>query len=117
MLKERRQANDMVTRDFLQAETAADLAATHAAQCMATMLQARAGARLPVGTGLAALRLVSEGANALIQARQSFVEAHRLLVEVRGDIGIRAFGDEAQCPPTGLDEMPAAPPLKLVANA
>ncbi|MGH6616846.1 hypothetical protein [Sphingomonas sp.] len=116
MLKQRRQANEIVTRDFLQAEAAADHAATQAAQCMVTMLQARQNANLPFGTGLEAFRLVSEGASALVKARQSFVEAHRLLAEVRHEIGITGYGDISECPPTdnpkSMDE-----PLRLVAAA
>ncbi|MGY4395651.1 hypothetical protein ACVWZA_000812 [Sphingomonas sp. UYAg733] len=117
MLKERRQANDIVTRDFLQAEAATDRAATQAAQCMVTMLQARQNANLPVGTGIEALRLVSEGASALVKARQSFVEAHRILAEVRAEIGLtRSFGDTGECPPTEpTGEIDA--PFRLVSAA
>ncbi|MDB5681045.1 MAG: hypothetical protein JWO16_850 [Sphingomonas bacterium] len=116
MLKERRQANDIVTRDFLQAEAATDRAATQAAMCMATMLQARQNANLPVGTGLEALRLVSEGASALVKARQSFVEAHRILADVRAEIGITGYGDISECPPTDPAAM-IEEPLRLVAVA
>ncbi|QNA86171.1 hypothetical protein G4G27_20935 [Sphingomonas sp. So64.6b] len=114
MLKERRQANDIVTRDFLQAEAATDRAATQAAQCMVTMLQARQTANLPVGTGIEALRLVSEGASALVKARQSFVEAHRILADVRAEIGITGYGDSSECPPT---EGTLATPHRLAAVA
>ncbi|WP_267379331.1 MULTISPECIES: hypothetical protein [unclassified Sphingomonas] len=102
MLKERRQAADLVTADFLKAERAADEAATCAADCVATMLRQRADARLPVATGLDAIQLVSEATADLVRARHRLVEAHRALVTVRSDIGLGAFyayGDESDCPP------------------
>lgn len=114
MLKQRREATNDVTRDFLQAELATDQAAAHAALCMTTMLQARQNANLPVATGLEAIRLVSEGTAALVRARQAFVEAHSVLVDVRHDIGVSAFGDTSPCPPPGA-ELEA--PVRLVAVA
>jgi hypothetical protein len=117
MLKERRQATDRVTADFLKAERAADEAAICAADCVATMLRQRASARLPVTTGLDALELVSDAAADLVRARQRLVEAHKALVTVRSDIGMGpfyAFGDDDACPPA---EGRAAPPVTLVAVA
>jgi len=102
MLKERRQATDRVTADFLKAEAAVDQAASLAASCVATLLQQRAAARLPVATGIAALQLVADASSDLIKARQRFVDAHRALVAVRSEIGLGAFyayGDEGECPP------------------
>ena len=102
MLKERRQATDKVTLDFLKAEAAVDNAALLAASCVATLLQQRAAANLPVATGVAALQLVSDAASDIIKARQRFVDAHRALVSVRTEIGLAGFynyGDEGECPP------------------
>lgn len=98
MLKQRREAARLVAVDFLEAERAADAAAEKAAACVATMLAQRAAAGLPVDTGLEALRLVSDAANDLVRSRQRLVEAHRLLVEARTGIGLRAYGDESECP-------------------
>jgi DNA-binding CsgD family transcriptional regulator len=102
MLKERRQATDRVTADFLKAEAAVDQAASLAASCVATLLQQRAAAKLPVATGIAALQLVADASSDLIKARQRFVDAHHALVAVRSEIGLGAFyayGDEGECPP------------------
>ncbi|MES2056218.1 MAG: hypothetical protein V4564_09790 [Pseudomonadota bacterium] len=84
---------------------------------MTTMLQARQNANLPFGTGLEAVRLVAEGANALVKARQAFVEAHRVLAEVRHEIGITGYGDISECPPTDSPKGAIEEPLRLVAVA
>jgi hypothetical protein len=102
MLKQRRDATDAVTAIFLKAEAAVDEAAMLAASCVSTLLQQRVAANLPVGTGTAALQMVSQASSDMINARQRFVEAHRALVDVRHDIGLGQFygyGDTAECPP------------------
>ncbi len=102
MLKQRRDATDTVMTIFLRAEAAVDEAAMLAASCVSTLLQQRVAANLPVGTGTAALQLVSQASFDMVNARQRFVEAHRALVDVRHDIGLGQFygyGDTAQCPP------------------
>ena len=119
MLKERRQATDMVTVEFLKAEAAVDQAALLAATCVATLLQQRAAANLPVATGLEALQLVSEASSDIIRARQRFVDAHRALVSVRAEIGLANFykyGDEGECPPNE-GALRAEVPMHLVAAA
>ncbi|HXH14878.1 MAG TPA: sigma factor-like helix-turn-helix DNA-binding protein [Sphingomonas sp.] len=102
MLKKRRDATDRVTIDFLKAEAAVDHAAMLAASCVSTLLQQRVAANLPVGTGAAALQMVSQASFDMINARQRFVEAHRALVDVRSEIGLGQFygyGDTVPCPP------------------
>jgi len=98
MLKNRLAAAERVAQDFLRLESAADEAATLAASCMATMLQQRAEANLPVATGLEALQLISDAARELVKARRRIVEAHGALVAVREGIGLRAYGDQSECP-------------------
>ena len=119
MLKERRTATDTVTLQFLKAEAAVDEAAMLAASCVATLLQQRAAANLPVGTGVAALQMISQASLDIITARQRFVEAHHALVQVRTDIGLGQFygyGDTAECPPNE-GALRADPPLRLAAVA
>jgi hypothetical protein len=102
MLRERRNAADKVASDFLMAEAAVDTAAMLTASCMTTLLQQRLAANLPVGTGAAALQMMSQASFDIINARQRFVEAHRALVDVRAEIGLGQFygyGDTAECPP------------------
>ena len=119
MLKERRQATDRVTLDFLKAEAAVDHAALLAASCVATLLQQQVAANLPVATGVAALQLVSDAATDIIKARQRFVDAHQALVSVRSEIGLGRFysyGDEGECPPNeGV--LRGEAPMRLVAAA
>ncbi len=123
MLNQRRQAADRVASEFLKAEAAVDQAAMLAASCVSTLLQQRIAANLPVGTGVAALQMVSQASMDIINARQRFVEAHRALVDVRSEIGLGQFygyGDTAKCPPNegtlrdvaGLDA-----PIRLAAVA
>lgn len=118
MLNERRQAAHNVAADFRKVETATDEAARLAAVCMATMLQQRTEANLPVDTGLNALQLVSEAAAGLVVARQRLVMAHKALVDVRDDIGLGRFygyGDESECPPIRGSVTDAPPRLAAVA--
>ena len=119
MLKERRLAANRVGSVFLKTDAAADDAAMLAATCMATMLKARAEARLPVGTGAHALQLVSEAAADLVRARQKLVDAHVALMDVRNGIGLRefhAYGDVVPCPSATLeDRVVGTPRLAAVA--
>lgn len=119
MLKQRRDATDKVTTDFLKAEAAVDHAAMLAASCVSTLLQQRVAANLPVGTGVLALQMVSQASLDMINARQRFVEAHRALVEVREEIGLGQFygyGDTAECPPNE-GALRADSPVRLAAVA
>ena len=106
MLKERRRAVDTVAAHFLKAETAADEAAMLTSECVSVFLRQRQAANLPVGTGIEALQLLSDAAGDLMRARQRMVEAHRALVDTKGAIGLRAYGDEMECPPSGITSTP-----------
>ncbi|MEG8056817.1 hypothetical protein QP150_08790 [Sphingomonas sp. 22L2VL55-3] len=102
MLRERRRAADRVANDFLEAEAAVDKAAMLTASCVATLMQQRVAANLPLGTGAAALQMVSQASFEMVAVRQRFIEAHRALVDVRTEIGLGQFygyGDTAECPP------------------
>ncbi|MES3099579.1 sigma factor-like helix-turn-helix DNA-binding protein [Sphingomonas faeni] len=119
MLKQRRDATDKVTVDFLKAEAAVDHAAMLAASCVSTLLQQRVAANLPVGTGVMALQMISQASLDMINARQRFVEAHRALVAVRAEIGLGQFygyGDTAECPPNE-GALRADGPVRLAAVA
>lgn len=117
MLNERRRAADLVAAEFLKAEAAADHAALLAASCMTTMIDQRSKAKLPVGTGLEALRLVSDAAGDLVRARHRLVEAHLALVEARDAIGLRTFGygDQSECPEVEFTGATAPAKLAVVA--
>jgi len=115
MLKERRDAAEAVRSTFLPAEQAQDEAAIRAARCLATALEARARANLPLGTGLAAIGHLSQGAALAVQARQSFIEAHRALAELPHEVGLGVvgWGDGQGCPP--IDASSTLTTLKAVA--
>lgn len=115
MLNQRLKAVQDVRGKFIDAENAADHAATLVAQCVAQMLTSRAEANLPVGTGMAALTHVSEGAALMVQARAKLIEAHRIMVDIPSEIGLpaRAAGDASDCPP--LDPKRQSATLQSVA--
>lgn len=115
MLNTKLKAVQDVRGKFIAAETAADQAATLAAQCMAQMLESRAEAGLPIGTGIVALAHMSEGTALMVQARAKLVQAHRVMAEMPGEMGIpeRAAGDASDCPP--LDPKRQSGSLKSVA--
>lgn len=118
MLKERREAVQAVRATFLPAEQAQDLAAIRAARCLATALEARAEARLPIGTGLAAIGHLARSVALAVEARQSMIEAHREMAAIPGEIGLRetAWGPTGEeCPP--VENSAAQRPLSLVSDA
>ncbi len=114
MLKDRLKASRQIADDFRLAEDATDRAAALAAACMATMLKERAAANLPLAVGLDAMRLVTSAAAGLVKARHEMIEAHMALVAARDGIGLRAYGDTSECPPT---DAPRASTPNLVAVA
>ncbi|HSX56567.1 MAG TPA: hypothetical protein VLG14_14775 [Sphingomonas sp.] len=108
MLKQRLEAAQTIRASFINAETIIDAAAMHAADCAARMLTARADARLPIHVGLEAMAKVAEAASLTVRARQLILEAHPLMAELPGEIGlgrIAGFGGTEDCPalakPTG----------------
>ena len=117
MLKERLEAVATVTPLFRQAEYSSDLAAADAAACIAEMLRVRASNNLPIGTAGDMIRMLTEALSAQVRARELFIEAHRLTPDVMNSLGLRAYGDYPDCPPTtgeGSDRTEVVP-LKIVA--
>lgn len=101
MLKERLNAAQAVRESFVRTETMIDAAATSAADCAARMLAARADANLPINLGLEAMARVAEAASLAVRARQLILEAHPLMAELPGEIGlgrITGFGGTEDCP-------------------
>lgn len=115
MLKKRVEAADAVASEFLKAERVIDEAAQSAAVCVATMLAQRASAGLPVATGLDALQAMSEVASDLIRVREKAVQAHRMLVDVRRDIGLARMYGDPPCPPASAVDRSSPPILAVVA--
>lgn len=98
MLKERRTAVENVKAAFLPVERAAETTAALGARCVATMIEERAKANLPIATGAAAMGLVTEALQLSLAARAKFVEAHLLLSTLPGEIGVTSYGGD-ECPP------------------
>lgn len=115
MLKERRHAVDQVRHDFLKAEAAIDRAAIDATNCMATMLQQRALANLPLGTGAKAIQLMNDMAALIVQARQLAIDVHGHLAMIPAEIGITSYGDISPCPPVAFETDRTSPNLRVVA--
>ena len=98
MLKERRAAVENVAAAFLPVEKAAESTAALGARCIATMIEERAKANLPINTGADAIALVADAVNLSLAARAKFIEAHALLGRLPDEIGIRNYGGD-NCPP------------------
>ncbi len=98
MLKERRLAVENVKAAFLPVERAAETTAALGARCVATMIEERARANLPIATGATAMGLVTEALQLSLAARAKFIEAHQLLGDLPAEIGIHAYGGD-ECPP------------------
>lgn len=111
MLKERRAAVETVTAAFLPTEHAAEQVAILGARCIATMIEQRRAAHLPLDTGAEALSLVSDAMFQALKLRETLVAAHVLLAALPASIGITAFGGDT-CPPNTAS-VPA--PLRSVA--
>ena len=98
MLKERRAAVDNVKAAFLPVERSAEATAALGARCIATMIEERASANLPLNTGAAAIALVADAVQLSLAARAKFIEAHELLGRLPSKIGVKNFGG-GECPP------------------
>lgn len=116
MLNQRLAAVRAVKFDFLAAETAQDQAAILAVRALATMLEARRDANVPLGTGLEQIALATRAAALSVEARQALVEAHPGLARIPGEIGLGAwaYGDDGNCPPVD-PAVSATEGLKVVA--
>ena len=93
-------AFDVATQVTL-AEAAIDIALSEVASLTATLIAARAEAALPAMIGHEALARVHDASVHLIAARGAGLAAHRELLIVRDQIGLRTtgLGDMAGCPP------------------
>lgn len=123
MLKQRLDAAQTIRASFIKTESMIDAAATSAADCAARMLTVRAEVRLPINIGIEAMAKVSEAASLTVRARQLILEAHPLMAELPGEIGlgrITGFGGTEDCPelakPMGaLDAAQPPVPLNIAA--
>lgn len=96
MLKHRLAAVQAVRAEFLPAEQATENSVVFGARCIATMVEQRAAAGLPLTIGLDELDLMLEAVKAAVAARRAMLTAHVAMAKLPGQIGIRAFGPD--CP-------------------
>lgn len=98
MLKERRAAIDAVRSAFLPVERSAETTAALGARCIATMIEERAQANLPLATGADAIAMVADAVQLSLAARAKFIEAHAMLGRLPDELGVRGYGVD-DCPP------------------
>lgn len=103
MLRERETAVANVASVFRIAERSIEQAAIAGARCIATMMEERANANLPVETGADQLKLIAEGVRSAVEAHVAFVTAHRGLRQIPEQIGVRRGAETGygtgDCPP------------------
>ncbi|MES1972942.1 MAG: hypothetical protein V4472_10835 [Pseudomonadota bacterium] len=115
MRKARVAAVTAVKQEFLTAEQAQDDATISAARCVATMLEARRDANLPLNTGIEALAEMSRAVTLSLEARACIIRAHPMLAALPGQIGITGYGDGLPCPPVDAPSGEDRAPLRAVA--
>lgn len=99
MLRERRTAVALVHDLFVPTERHLETTAMAAASLVATMIEQRQAANLPIETGADELVMISEGAMYAVKAFASFAKAHQGMRKIPASIGVPlGFGDDA-CPP------------------
>jgi hypothetical protein len=103
MFKERRAAAMRVAESLFAAEDAIDAALARVAELNATLVTARADAKLSAVVGQDAFNVAASSFAALARARCDIVETHKRLGEAKNQVGLRtvSVGDVGSCPPSG----------------
>jgi hypothetical protein len=113
MPKTRREVAQTVADTFLPLEMTVQNTAADAARCVATLIEQRMIARLPLTYGAEAIAFTSEAAQHLVLAANAFANAHSYLHALSDKIGIeRAYGPES--PPEETGVLQTAAQLHLV---
>lgn len=101
MLNQRLSAARKVATSLFDAENRIDAAISSTTALIATILEARADAKLPAVIGQEALDSLGAAVNSLLQSRRQVVEAHAGLDVARTQIGLEAiaWGDQFPKPP------------------
>lgn len=100
MLKTRKDLVRNVTTELKAIEQLLDEAQVRAAQLVATAVEGRRAAHLPLFAGEDALALVADASVSLMATRKSIHAAHYAFRDVRDRMGIKAedFGDYGDTP-------------------
>jgi hypothetical protein len=116
MPKTRREVARTVADTFLPLEATIQSTAADAARCVATLIEQRMLARLPLTYGAEAIALTSEGAQHLVLAANAFANAHSYLHALGEKLELEEFfGPES--PPNEGGMLKEAAQLTLVAQA
>ena len=105
MLTDRRNAATKVVASLYAAEDAIDLALARAAELNATLVTARADAKVSALMGQDAFEVAAAAFASLAKARGDIVEAHKRLSETKIQMGLRtvAIGDAVPKPEGNAD--------------
>jgi len=100
MLNTRKELTRAVTADLVAIEHLLDQAQVLQAKLVATAVEGRRAAKLPLFAGEDALALVADASVSLMAARKAIHAAHYAFRDVRDRMGIRieAFGDHGDTP-------------------
>lgn len=100
MRQEHLAAGRLIATSLLELEARIDAGIAAGGRLPATMVEARAAAGVPAGTGQAALLHAAKAFDLMVQARKHVVQAHAALAELGADLGLQttAFGDNHECP-------------------
>lgn len=119
MLNTRKKLTRAVTADLIAIEELLDQAQVLQAKLVATAVEGRRAAKLPLFAGEDALALVADASVSLMATRKAIHAAHYAFRDVRDRMGIRAedFGDHGDTPREFTDPMGAAPAVAIVRAA
>lgn len=113
LLNARKELTRIVTAELRAIEQLLDEAQVRQAQLVATAVEGRRTAKLPLFAGEDALALVAAASVDLLSVRKSIHAAHYAFRDVRDQMGIRAedFGDHGDTPreftsPAGATDQP-----------
>ena len=97
VVNNRKMVADRVAATFLPLERSAHETATHAALCVASILEQHAAAALPPTAGHDAIELLSEAARLSALSRNKVVKAHELLRNLPEQLNIPS-ATAPECP-------------------
>lgn len=99
IVKARSTLGQTVAGSFLPLERSADETALAALKCVATLLEQRIAAGLPVTAGHEAIDLIQQGCTQAFAAQASFRQAHAMFTVLADEFGVPFYAPE--CPPNG----------------
>lgn len=119
LLNARKELTRTVTAELRAIEQLLDEAQVRQAQLVATAVEGRRTAKLPLFAGEDALALVAAASVDLLSVRKSIHAAHYAFRDVRDQMGVdpQAFGDYGDTPREYVPEGQAARPALAIVDA